>query len=317
MSPRLASLVAMLALLPFPAAAQKSAPPVFPVGLEMVNLTVTVLDDDGELVQGLLAEDFEVYEDNRRQQLSLFAHASGPGAEAADPHGDPLALDLGLLMDTSESMLPQLQLSQQAAVRFLNAIPRARDLLTLFFDHDIQVSRYDSESQQGLIDRIHSLEGGGNTALYDALAVYLSRIEDNPGRKVAVLFTDGEDSSSTVSYSQLVHLVRSSPVTVYAIAFMDVFPRGSARASRARSTLHQLAEITGGEVFNVHGSRELPEIYQKILDQLSAQYVLGYVSSNARQDGKLRRLKVRVDKKGVRVRHREGYYAPAGARASR
>jgi Ca-activated chloride channel family protein len=309
----------LVAVWPAAAGAQSPAspPPVFPVGLDVVNLTVTVLDNEGRLVDDLGAENFEIYEDGRRQELTVFARAGGPGAEAAAPTGDPLALDLGLLMDTSESMLPELKLSQQAAVRFLDAIPRARDLLTIFFDHDIQVSRYDSEHQQGLVERIQSAEGGGGTALYDALAVYLSRIEDDPGRKVAVLFTDGEDSTSTVGLGQLVHLVRSSPVTVYAVAFMDHFPKGSPRATRSRSTLHQLAEITGGAVFSPHSGRDLPAIYQKILDQLSAQYVLGFVSDNLSADGKFRRLKVRVDKKGVRVRHREGYYvrkAPGDSR---
>jgi len=309
-------LLAFVLALPLAGAAQ-TPPPVFPVGLEMVNLTVTVLDRDGNLVEDLSEEDFEVYEDGRRQQLSLFARAGGPGADAASAHGDRLALDLGLLMDTSESMITQLELSQQAAVRFLNAIPRARDLLTIFFDHDIQVSRYDSERQQGLIDRIESAQGGGGTALYDALAVYLSRIEDDPGRKVAVLFTDGEDSSSSLGFAQLLRLVRSSPVTVYAIAFTDAIPRGSTREVHARATLARLADVSGGEVFTPHGSRELPEIYQKILDQLSAQYVLGYVSDNPREDGKFRRLKVKVERTGLRVRHREGYYAPASTRASR
>jgi Ca-activated chloride channel family protein len=319
LSARLALTLALAAAWPAAARAQSAAasPPVFPVGLDVVNLTVTVLDAEGRLVDDLGPEAFEVYENGRRQELTVFARAGGPGAEAAAPTGDPLALDLGLLMDTSESMLPDLKASQQAAVRFLDAIPRARDLLTIFFDHDIQISRYDSEHQQGLIDRIQSAEGGGGTALYDALAVYLSRIEDDPGRKVAVLFTDGEDSTSTVGLGQLLHMVRSSPVTVYAVAFMDHFPKGSPRATRSRSTLHQLAEITGGEVFNPHSGRDLPGIYQKILDQLSAQYVLGFVSDNPAADGKFRRLKVRVDRKDVRVRHREGYYARKADMAKR
>jgi Ca-activated chloride channel homolog len=318
LTPRFAIVSCLVSLASSGAWAQPapSPPPLFPVGLDVVNLTVTVLDRQGRLIEDLGAEDFEVYEDGRRQQITVFARAGGPGAEAAAPTGDPLALDLGLLMDTSDSMLPELKASQQAALRFLDAIPRARDLLTIFFDHDIQVSRYDSESQQGLIDRIQAAEGGGGTALYDALAVYLSRIEDDPGRKVAVLFTDGEDTTSTVDLGQLVHLVRSSPVTVYAVAFMDHFPKGSPRATRSRAALLQIAEITGGEVFNPHSGRELPEMYQKILDQLSAQYVLGYVSDNLRQDSRFRRLKVRVSRKDARVRHREGYYVQ-GARASR
>ncbi|HEX9202429.1 MAG TPA: hypothetical protein VF964_00585, partial [Vicinamibacteria bacterium] len=81
-------------------------------------------------------------------------------------------------MDTSESMKAQIRLSQQSAVRFLESIPRARDLLLIFFDQDIRLSRYNDENQQGLFERILGMKGSGNTALYDAISVYLSRIAD-------------------------------------------------------------------------------------------------------------------------------------------
>jgi Ca-activated chloride channel family protein len=281
---------------------------VFQVGLDVVNLTVTVSDSKGGLVGDLVADDFLVLEDGRPQKLQVFARAIEPGEE------ENLTLDLGLLMDTSESMVKELKLSQQAAVRFLDAIPRARDLLTIFFDRDILVSRYDSENQQGLIDRIQSIKGGGWTALYDAIAVYVSRVQDGAGRKVMVLFSDGEDSKSTTSLGEILEVVRSSPVTIYPIAFMGGLgsPSGS-RAVGAKAFLTGLASTTGGEVFTPSSSRDLPRIYERILDQLEAQYVLGFVSDNAKRDGKFRKLKVELKRKDLRVRHREGYYAPKDA----
>ena len=281
-------------------------PPVFTAGTEVVNLTITVRDDGGRLVSDLSPGDFAIYEDGRPQKVQLFATATKPGQD------DALALDLGLLLDTSESMAREIKLTQEAALRFLEAIPRARDLLTVFFDQDIRISRYDSEHQQGLFERIVDARASGNTALYDSIAVYLSRVQDSAGRKVLVLLTDGEDSTSALSLSEVVTLVRSSSVTIYTIAFPGEYDFGSSRALSARSFLRHLADLTGGNVFTPVGSKDLPAIYDRILDELSAQYVLGFVSDNHDRNGRYRKLRVELSQKELRVRHRPGYYGPEG-----
>lgn len=298
----------LIALLAATAAAQdRPAQPVFGVGLDVVNVTVSVRDGDGRFVSDLGPRDFAVFEDGRPQKLQLFAQAVEPG------HEETLALDLGMLMDTSESMLKVLRLSQQAAARFLESIPRARDLVTIFFDQDIRISRYDSENQQGLFDRLASIKGGGTTALRDAITVYLSRVEDSAGRKVLVVFTDGEDTTSVVSPGELTQMLRSSSVTVYPIAFTGGFSPGSSRALASMAFLREVATLTGGQVHQPALSSDLPRIYRSILEELSAQYVLGFISDNDQRDGKYRRLRVEVRRKGLRVRHRAGYYAPEGA----
>jgi Ca-activated chloride channel homolog len=279
--------------------------PVFPSRLEEVFVTVSVRDAAGKLVSNLKPEDFVVLENGRPQNVQLFARAVEPGQEQA------LALDLGLLMDTSASMLQQLRLSQEAAVRFLESIPRARDLVTIFFDDDIRLSRYNSENQQGLFERIAEAKGGGDTALYDAISVYLSRVQDSSGRKVLVLFTDGEDTRSALGLGEVLELIRSSGVTIYPIAFTGGFGAGSTRALRSKSVLDQMAELTGGAVYTPRSSKDLSGIYTRILHELQAQYVLGYVSDDPTRDGKFRRLKVDVAAKGLRVRHRAGYFAPS------
>ena len=299
-------------LVGLPAAAfageRRSPPaPVFPADLDVVNVTATVRDAAGHLIGGLKAEDFVVLEDGRPQAIQVFGRAVDPG------HDETLALDLGLLMDTSQSMLEELKLSQEAATRFLQAIPRARELITIFFDQDIRLSRYDSENQQGLFDRIEQAKGGGNTALYDAMAVYLSRVAGGTGRKVLVVFTDGDDTTSALSVGELIRLVRSSTVTIYPIAFTGGLQAGSPSALRSRGFLNEVADLTGGQVFRPAASRDLPGIYQRILEELSGQYVLGFVSDNARHDGKYRKLKVQVRREGLRVRHREGYVRSEGA----
>jgi Ca-activated chloride channel family protein len=276
---------------------------VFAVDVEVVNLTVIVRDAAGALVTDLNREHFKISEKGRPQEIQIFARARDPGQD------ERLALDLGLMMDTSQSMLEVLKLSRHAAVRFLETIPRARDLLTIFFDEDIRISRYTSERQQGLFARIQALEGGGFTALYDAITVYLSRVEDTRGRKVLVLFSDGEDSASSVRQSEVLFLVRSSSVTIYPIAVTSL--HGTSRGLKSMAFLHQLADLSGGRVYTPTSSRQLRHIYDEILAELEAQYVLGFISDDPTRDGRFRKLKVELSRPKLKVRHRKGYYAPA------
>ncbi len=341
-----AASVALLAALLGVRAEAVQAPPVFEANLEMTDVTVTVRDARGNLVSDLASDDFVVYEDERPQQIQVFGaaaeqiHTGEKSPRAADLHctrcgevvrvaegqivpecprghetfdfGErkELALSLGMLFDTSESMREQLRLSQESAIRFLDAIPRAKDLLLVFFDRDIRISRYDSENQQGIFERILETKSGGLTALRDAITVYLSRVWDAPGRKVLVLFSDGDDTSSGISAPEVEKLVRSTSVTVYPVAFAGEHAAGSQRARRASVFLASLASASGGRVFQPRASKELAEIYQTILDELGSQYVIGYVSDNPAHDGRYRKVRVEVKRPGLRLRYRPGYVTP-------
>jgi Ca-activated chloride channel family protein len=302
----LAGGLALLALAAPPAVAQRT--PVFETGTDLVNVTVTVRDDRGSLVSNLAAEDFAVREDGRLQAVQVFAPASTPEERRE------LALNLGMLFDTSESMRKDLRLSQESAIRFLEAIPRAKDLLLVFFDRDIRISRYGSENQQGIFGRILETKGEGHTALHDAIAVYVSRVAGTPGRKVLVLFSDGDDTTSQVPAPEVQRLVRSTDVTIYPVAFAGEYRRNTSEALRARSFLHSLADLSGGRVFQPTASKELAAIYQSILDELGTQYVLGYTSDNPKRDGKYRRITVELSRPELKVRHRPGYDAPRDER---
>jgi Ca-activated chloride channel family protein len=278
--------------------------PVFAVDVDVVYVTATVRNAKGELVSDLTPEDFVVYEDGRPQKLSLFAPAVEPGQDEA------LALNLGMLLDTSESMKEQIKLAQESAIRFLESIPRARDLLLIFFDQDIRLSRYTSENQQGLFERILESKGKGNTALYDAISVYLSRVADSGGRKVLLVFTDGEDSTSAIGLLDVLNLVKSSGVSIYPISFTGgAFGIGNNRFLTAKAFLSQLADTSGGQVFSPAASKDLAGVYAKILDELQNQYVLGYVSDRPERDRRFRKVRVEVKAKDLKVRSRAGYYA--------
>jgi Ca-activated chloride channel family protein len=222
---------------------------------------------------------------------------------------EELALNLGMLFDTSESMRRELKLSKESAIRFLDNIPRAKDLLLVFFDRDIRLSRYNSENQQGIFERILESEGAGETALHDAVAAYRSRVADTPGRKVLVVFSDGDDTTSRTGAGEVFRMLRASDVVVYPVAFQGERPH-SAAGLQAQAFLLGLAQDSGGQVFKPQASRDLAGIYQSILDELDNQYVLGYVSRHTARDGKFRKLALEVKRPGVKLRYRPGYSVP-------
>jgi VWFA-related protein len=264
-------------------------------------VTVTARDEGGGLVTDLGPEDFALREDGRRQEMLIFAPASEPEER------EELALNLGLLFDTSESMRQNLRLSQESATRFLESIPRARDLLLVFFDRDIRLSRYTSENQQGIFSRILETKGEGYTALYDAIAVYLSRVAESSGRKVLVVFTDGDDTTSRTTPDDVFRMLLANAVTVYPVAFTSQHRPGTTEALRARSFMAGIAETSGGRVFEPRASKDLAAIYRSILDELGCQYVIGYKSDNTARDGKFRRIALEVKRAGVKLRYRPGY----------
>jgi Ca-activated chloride channel family protein len=286
--------------------AAPQAPPVFQVDLDMVHVTVTARDEKGQLVSDLERTDFVLREDGKERPVQLFAPAA---SDEGEPDEEELALNLGMLFDTSDSMRKELRLSQESAIRFLENIPRAKDLLLVFFDRDIRLSRYNSENQQGIFQRILETEGAGQTALYDTVAIYLSRVMDTPGRKVLVVFTDGDDTTSRIGSNDVVKLLRSSDVVVYPIAFRGERPH-SAEALRAQSFLASLAQESGGQVFKPQASRELAAVYQSILDELGTQYVLGYLPASTARDGRYHRLQIEAKRPGLKLRYRPGYSLP-------
>ena len=132
------------------------------------------------------------------------------------------------------------------------------------------MSRFTGESQQGLFDRLQKAKSSGNTLLRDAIAVYLSRISDDPGRKIVVLFTDSEDSRSLISVTELKDLVRSSTVTIYPIVFGGKYTNTGA-GLQANLLMRELAELTGGEVFSPRTFKDLAPIYDGLINELAAR----------------------------------------------
>ena len=285
--------------------------PTFRSGIDMVNVGVAVVDKKGNFLTDLEEKDFEVYEDGRKQALRFFVPCeaqSGSGDRAA-----PTAeLHLGALFDISGSMDADIHLARTAAIRFLDALQDARDYTLVEFDTQVRVARYTQSEFSRLIERIRSRKAEGRmTALWDATGVYLDGAADQEGRKILVLYTDGGDNGSSITFTDLLDLLKASDVTVHAIGFLE---NQSARdRMEQQGRLRRIAEITGGQAFFPISVKDLDGVYAKIAAEIDAQYSMGYVSSSAKTDGAWRKVEIRVvrpDLKGVKVRTRQGYFAP-------
>ena len=296
-----------IALLVATAAASLSAQqvPVFRAGVDLVNFGVTVTDRRGELVKGLTADDFDIYEDGRKQTIRYFSS----GEEVGPDHPAP-PVHLGLLLDVSESMGDDIRFTQTAAVKFLNKLLDAVDITFVDFDTEVRVTRYSQADFARLIERIRLQKASGLTALYDAIGVYLDGAAGQDGRKIMLLYTDGEDTRSAMSFGDLIGLLKASDVTVYAIGELEHLP--SSAKGQQQLLLQQIAAATGGRAFFPLSAKELDKEYEKVLAEIRAQYTIGYVSTNTRADGAWRNVEVKVVRKdapGARVRSRKGYFA--------
>jgi Ca-activated chloride channel homolog len=288
-----------IALLAATASAQHGR---FRGGVDLVNVGVMVVDKQGNFVSDLTERDFEVYEEGERQTVSHFSR--GDSESEADN------LRMGLLFDTSASMVEDIQLARTAAVRFLKGLPEAQDVTLVDFDTEVRIARYGLQDFPRMIERIRGRRPDGLTALYDALGVYLDGMTDLEGRKVLVIYTDGGDTRSAVTFADALGMLKAADATVYVIGFLEHQP-GSLRAQQ-RMQMMQMAEVTGGQAFFPFSTRNLSEIFDKIVTQVRAQYSLGFTSSNPRRDGAWRRLEVRLTGshlQALRVRARKGYFA--------
>jgi Ca-activated chloride channel homolog len=278
--------------------------PSFKASIDLVQIGVTVTSRKGELITDLEPEDFEIFEDGKKQTLSYFAPGLG-----GDGQGPPL--HLGLLLDVSQSMGEAMSFTKTAAVKFLNTLTDAVDITVVNFDTEVRVARYSQNEFVRAIERIREQKAVGYTALNDAIGVYLDGAAELDGRKIMLIYTDGSDTTSALPFHELIELAKASDVTIYPIGALEYLPQ-SARMD-ARRTLNLLAATTGGQAFFPMAVKELDQIYEKVLAEIRAQYTIGYVSTNPATDGAWRDVEVKIAGKPAgqyRLRARRGYYAP-------
>jgi Ca-activated chloride channel homolog len=291
-----------------PVAAQAPArqePLIFRASVDVVSLNVTVVDTENHYVTDLNEGDFSVFEDGARQELTFFNRTSLPIA-------------LSLLLDTSASMENRLQIAQEAAIGFARKL-RPQDFAQVVdFDSRVEVTQNFTNNVAELERAIRSSVAGGSTSLHNAIYISLKELakikaksEDDVRRRAIVVLSDGEDTSSLVTYEEVLDLAKRSETALYTIGLQPREAPASKGFREAEFVLRQLAQETGGRAFFITRVEDLKGIYNTISTELSNQYTLGYAPKNGRRDGAWRRIAVQVARSGAIARTKRGYYAPA------
>jgi Ca-activated chloride channel family protein len=280
----------------------------FKAGVDLVHFSVVVTDKQGSPITGLKVEDFELVEEKTSQTITYFLE--GDPAEG-DDLGAAMPLHIGLGLDASGSMERDIRDVRTAIIKFLNGNQSAIDFTLIDFDTEIRTTRYGADETGRLIERIRMRRPDGWTAFYDAVGVYLNGAGPLDGQKILLVYTDGGDTRSELTQSDILDLLKSSDVTMYAIGYLE-YQSSSVRLEQ-QNTLRRMAEITGGQAFFPPSVKELDKIYEKIQREIAARYSLGYVSTDTRKDGAWRKVSIKLkrpDLKGAKVRTRTGYFAP-------
>jgi Ca-activated chloride channel family protein len=286
---------------PTPATGQTATP--FRAGVELVSLNVTVTDPTGRFISDLEQGDFAVFEDGAKQDVTFFTRRIQPVA-------------LSLLLDSSASMVDKLGTLQAAAANFVQRL-KSNDLAQVIdFDSRVEIRQGFTSSQPELQTAINRLSTGGSTSLHNAIYIALKELkkvkatsEEDVRRQAIVVFSDGEDTSSLVSFDEVLDLAKRSETAVFTIALRG--PENQRKGFReAEFVMRQLADETGGRAFFPERIEDLNGVYSQIGDELASQYTVGYSPRNPRRDGAWRRVVVQVSRPNAVPRTKRGYYGP-------
>jgi Ca-activated chloride channel homolog len=258
------------------------------VNVEVVQVTA-VVSDHGRFIKGLPQNAFRVFEDNVPQKITHFSAEGSP-------------LEIVIAVDVSASMaqaMPQLKTSVK---KFLGALgPKDQVTLTAFNDNLFTLTRRETNPEQRL-KAVDKLAPWGGTALYDVLIRGLQQLTRQPGRRVLVVFSDGDDRTSHATLGSVEQAVRASDATLFMVAL------GRAVRSEALKTgIEQLVDLSGGRALFVDRADRLDEPFAEIIEELANQYLLGYESTNTKSDGAWREIKVELPNHRHSVRARQGY----------
>jgi len=276
--------------------------PRFRVGTNEVSVVFTVTDKHGKRITDLKQQDFRVVDDNK------------PAAEIRSFHSlTNLPLQVGLLIDASNSVRDRFKFEQESAIEFLNQTVRRRydQAFVEGFDVTPEVTQDFTDNTEALAHGVRELRPGGGTALYDAL--YFScrdKLLKAPAigvsRRAIILLSDGEDNLSHVTREEAIEMAQRADAIVYTISTNISGTKGS-----GDKVLERIAEATGGRAFFPFQIRDVSDAFAEIQDELRSQYDISYKPADFKADGHFRTIEIVAnDRKNFRVRARRGYYAP-------
>jgi len=303
---------------PAPAPGPRASGQTITVPVNLVNIIATVLTRRDKLVTGIDKAEFRVFEDGKEQKIEFFSRETD------------LPLRIGLLLDTSNSIRERLEFEKDAAIEFLsNNLRRKKDqAFLMIFDNEPSVIQNYTDDSSKLTEAVQRQRAGGGTALYDAIIQASDKLAqapqpaDNSGvRRVIVVISDGDDNLSQAARGAAIEAAERTGASIYCIssstewvsAASETDPRKKVERKYlkgdADKVLVEFAAETGGRAFFPYSVDDLGQSFQDIGQELRSQYSLAYIPPNRPADGKLRLIKVEVDRKGLVVRTRKGYYA--------
>ena len=283
-----------------PVAAQQPQTPIFRSGTEVVDLYVTATDRNGRLVPDLLQEDFVVLDEGEVQEIVLFENEVRP-------------ITVVVMLDTSASMTPSLDLLMAGAEQFIiRMLPDDRGKVGAFNDKIQILPDIEFTGDRDLLIReLDRLQFGNPTRLYDAIGASIDSLEGVEGRKVVLVFTDGEDTQHQIGWRDVLEKARAAEVMIYTIGLESDYFNGLRQVrSKPDGRLKTFAEETGGGYFELKDSDELGPTFTRVAQELHSQYVIGFAP--AIRDGKLHELELLIQRPGMTARARRSYMAPEG-----
>jgi Ca-activated chloride channel family protein len=261
------------------------------VSVEVVQITA-VVTDRGRFVSGLEQSSFRLFEDGVPQTIGHFTAEGSP-------------LEIVVAIDVSESMTQAMPQLKNAVKKFLAALgPKDQVTVAAFNDNMFTLTRRETSVAQRTraVDR---LSAWGGTALYDVIIRGVQQLARQPGRRVLVVFSDGDDRTSHATIHAVEQAVRANDATL----FMVALGRG-VKEAQLKSGIERLVDLSGGRALFVERSDQLDEPFAQILEELSNQYMIGYESKNTSRNGRWREVKLEIPGTNYSVRARQGYRAP-------
>jgi Ca-activated chloride channel family protein len=256
------------------------------VDVNLVNIFATVKDEQGNFATNLTKEDFRVYEDDQLQDIQVFEQQ------------DKVDSSIGMLLDTSGSMVDLLPYMKRGIRDFTRSLPKTDEYFIASFGSSVRLVHSSSQSQKHLDDSLNAMRAWGTSTLFDALQYSMEKLEKSQHpRKAVIVFTDGNDNGSTVSYGRIVNQTQSSSALLYFIAI-------GSRLLIDSHTLDPLAEVSGGRTFYIGKQDAVSPVLDQIRAELAHQYYLGYYVP--RREG-FHRLRVEIPGRNLKIRAKTGY----------
>ena len=276
--------------------------PVFRSGTQVVSLFVTVQDAQKRLVPGLTQDDFQVFDNEKPQPITYFDSSIRP-------------ITVVSMLDTSGSMTLTIDLLKQAAEQFvIRLLPDDKARVGAFNDK-IQFAGDFTSNRDELVGALHDLDYGNGTRLWDAVDASLDQLKGIEGRRVILVFTDGDDTESKASLGHVIDRARAEEVMIYAVGLESNYFDGQRMVrSKPDRGLRKIADETGGGYFELERASDLAPTFTRVASELHSQYVIGFTPTQL--DNRVHKLTVKMKQPGMTARARRSYLAAADKAAT-